>query len=173
LDTGLKPITNDERRALIDETVRLLHQEFGEDLVSIVLFGSVARGEETDESDADLLIVSRSFPESLTDRMDRLTKILIELEKTQQHKKMREKGINTWIQFHPLRTEEAKLHRPIYLDMVEDGIIIYDKEGFIKKILSSLKRNLEKMGARRIFLKDGSWYWDLKPDIRKGEIIEV
>ena len=173
LKMGLNLISDDERKALIEETLRLLLQEFGENLLSVVVFGSIARGEETPESDIDLLVVSRSFSESLSDRMDQLVKILIQLEKTEQHKKMRRKGINTWIQFHPLNPEEAKLHRPIYLDMVEDSIIIYDKDKLIETTLTNLKRKLRELGAKRIFLKDGSWYWDLKPDIQRGEVIEV
>ena len=105
--------------------------------------------------------------------MDQLAKILIQLEKTEQHKEMRRKAINTWIQFHPLNPEEAKLHRPIYLDMVEDSIIIYDRDKFIEATLSNLKRKLKKLGAKRIFLKDGTWYWDLKPDIQQGEVVEI
>ena len=171
--TGLNLIKDDERRALIEEALRLLLQEFGENLLSVVVFGSIARGEQTPESDTDLLIVSRSFSESLSDRMDQLTKILIQLEKTEQHKKMRGKGINPWIQFHPLNPEEAKLHRPLYLDMVEDSIIIYDRDKLMETTLSSLKRKLKELGAKRVLLKDGSWYWDLKPDIQKGEVVEI
>lgn len=170
---GLNLIKNDERRALIEETLRLLLQEFGKNLLSVVVFGSVARGEEKPESDTDLLIVSRSFPESLSDRMDQLAKILIQLEETKQHKEMRREAINTWIQFHPLKPEEAKLHRPIYLDMVEDSIIIYDRDKFIEATLSNLKRKLKELGAKRIFLNNGSWYWDLKPSIQQGEVVEI
>lgn len=140
LKTSLNLIKDDERRALIEETLRLLLQEFGENLLSVVVFGSIARGEQTPESDTDLLVISRGFPESLSDRMDQLAKILIQLEKTEQYKKMRRKSINTWIQFHPLNPEEAKLHRPIYLDMVEDSIIIHDKDKLIEKTLLKFKR---------------------------------
>ena len=170
---GLILISDDERRTLIEETLHLLLQDFGEDLIGVVVFGSVARGKETPESDVDLLVVSGSFSESLSDRMDQLVKILMQLESTEQHGKMRRKGINTWIQFHPLNPDEARLYRPIYLDIVEDGIIIYDRDEFMETILTNLKRKLEELGARRIFLRDGSWYWDLKPDVQQGEVVEV
>ena len=29
------------------------------------------------------------------------------------------------------------------------------------------------MGAKRIGLDDGSWYWDLKPDYKPYEVIEL
>lgn len=170
---GLKFIKDNERRALIKETLDLLLQEFGENLLSAVVFGSVARGEETSASDIDILIIGKDLPESLSDRMDRLAKVLVQLDETQTSKKMRKKNINTWIQFHALNSDEAKLHRPIYLDMVEDGVIIFDKNKFIETILSGFGKKLKQLGAKRVFLKDGSWYWDLKPDIKRGEIVEI
>jgi hypothetical protein len=29
------------------------------------------------------------------------------------------------------------------------------------------------LGSRRVFIADGSWYWDLKPDFRFGEAVEL
>ena len=42
--------------------LRLLQSRWGEQLVSVVLFGSWARGEARAESDIDLLIISEHFP---------------------------------------------------------------------------------------------------------------
>jgi hypothetical protein len=105
--------------------------------------------------------------------MERLAEVQMKLEEKEIVKRMRKKGINTWIQFHPLRPEEAKLHRPIYLDMVYDRIILLDRGGFMRRVLAGLKRRLKELGARKVFLKDGSWYWDLKPDIKWREVVEV
>ena len=153
--------------------LRVLQREFGESLISVLIFGSIARGETTASSDMDVLVVSSDFPKTLSGRMERLTRVLTELEKTETFRAMRAKGMNTWVQFHPLRPEEAKLHRPIYLDMVEDSITLHDKDNFMKNVLAGLKERLRELGARRVILKDGTWYWDLKPDIRKGEVVEV
>jgi predicted nucleotidyltransferase len=48
--------------------LRVLHSRYGEDLVSVVLFGSWARGEARAESDIDLLVISKHFPRSRLDR---------------------------------------------------------------------------------------------------------
>ena len=48
--------------------LRILHSRCGEDLVSVVLFGSWARGEARAESDIDLLVISKHFPRSRLDR---------------------------------------------------------------------------------------------------------
>lgn len=57
--------------------------------------------------------------------------------------------------------------------MVEDAVILLDDEGFIKSVFTGLRRGLKELKARRIYLKDGSWFWDLKPDIKRGEVVEV
>jgi predicted nucleotidyltransferase len=170
---NLKKIRDPYRRKLAAELLELLRRRYGKNLVSVVIFGSVARGTAKPSSDLDVLVVCESFPKGMYDRMKELTKILLGLERKRIYKEMKAKGINTWVQFHPLRPEEARLHRPIYLDMVYDNIILLDRDGFMKQVLSSLKQKLRELGARRIFLKDGSWYWDLKPDLKHGEVLEI
>ncbi|MEM3745221.1 MAG: hypothetical protein QW341_05655 [Candidatus Bathyarchaeia archaeon] len=45
-----------------------------------------------------------------------------------------------YLDFSPimLSPEEASKIRPIYLDMVEDSIILYDKNGFFKSRLNGV-----------------------------------
>lgn len=63
-------------------------------------------------------------------------------------------------------------HPPILLDVVEEGVTIYDKDGFLERELSKLKDRLKELGAKRVKGKHG-WYWVLKPDIRFGEVLRV
>ena len=48
--------------------LRLLQSRWGEQLMSVVLFGSGARGEAKAESDIDLLVISEHFSRSRLDR---------------------------------------------------------------------------------------------------------
>jgi hypothetical protein len=32
---------------------------------------------------------------------------------------------------------------------------------------------MAELGSRRIELPDGGWYWDLKPDWRPGEVVDL
>jgi len=68
--------------------------------------------------------------------------------------------------------DEAKKLRPLYLDMVSDAIILHDKNDFFRQVLNRLRRRLRELGAKRIRLGK-LWYWDLKPDYRFGEFIEI
>jgi len=35
------------------------------------------------------------------------------------------------------------------------------------------KERLKVLGSKRIQLKDGTWYWDIKPDLEFGEIFTL
>jgi hypothetical protein len=62
--------------------------------------------------------------------------------------------------------DEAKENRNIFLDMIDDSIILYDKNSFFKN-------RLVQLGSKKVILDDNTWYWNLKPDIEAGEIIEL
>lgn len=68
--------------------------------------------------------------------------------------------------------EEAKTVRPLYLDLVEDAILLFDRDGFLAGALEQLKHSLRRKGARRLRLGKVR-YWDLKPDLVPGEIFEI
>ena len=56
----LERITDPDRRGLLGELLRLLMEAFGESLVSVVVFGSVARGKPKPGSDIDLLVTEHA-----------------------------------------------------------------------------------------------------------------
>lgn len=49
-------------RELAVDYTEALKEQWGESLVSVVLFGSTARGEATPHSDVDLLVVADGLP---------------------------------------------------------------------------------------------------------------
>jgi len=69
--------------------------------------------------------------------------------------------------------EEARFHSPLYLDMVSDAVLLFDRDGFFEQILRAMRERMSELGSRRVALPDGSWYWDLKPDYRFGERVEI
>lgn len=56
--------------------------------------------------------------------------------------------------------------------MLEDARIVYDRDGFLQKAFDEFSVSLSRLGARRIW-RDTSWYWDLKPDYKPGEVFEI
>jgi len=56
---------------------------------------------------------------------------------------------------------------------IYDAEILHDPDAFFEKRLSRLRKKLDELGSKRVFLEDGSWYWILKPDLKPGETFEL
>lgn len=66
------------------------------------------------------------------------------------------------------RTPQALLP----LDLVEDAVILFDPDGFFASVLDRLKSRLKELGSVRRRMGK-TRYWELKPDLRPGEIFEL
>ncbi len=157
-------------RSLLEKLVELLSKSLGDKLVSVVVYGSVARGSARKDSDVDVLIIAESLPKS---RMMR-QQLFLEVENKLEPVIDELWNMGFYVDFSPviLSVEEASRIRPIYLDMVEDSVILYDKDGFFNNIISRLREKLRELGSKRIWVKD-KWYWMIKPDIRFGEVVRI
>lgn len=159
-------------KRLLDRYVEMLKQVFGEKLVSVALFGSVARGEAEAGSDIDLLIVAEGLPEDLGSRFDLVSNARWKLRSTEEYEELRRRDLPRHTSEVILTPEEVQRHPPILLDLTEDAVIIYDRGGFLARELELLRSKLREMGAKRVKTGKG-WYWMLKPDAKPGEVIEA
>jgi hypothetical protein len=69
--------------------------------------------------------------------------------------------------------EKLRTHPWILLDIAHHGVILLDPEGVLARELEAIRQRLRELGSRRVVRPDGTWYWDLKPDWRPGEVIEL
>lgn len=138
--------------------------------MSLALFGSVARGTPRPNSDLDVLIVAEGLPQG---RMQRARDFeAVEMTLTPVLYDMRADG--TSVELSPVFKTPAEIVQgsPLLLDMTDDAHILYDRTKFLAQELAALTARLDRLGARRIWLGN-AWYWDLKPDYRQGEVIEL
>lgn len=147
-----------------------LRQVLGDSLVSVVLFGSVARGEATPLSDIDLLVVAEGLPQGRFARRELLDPAYEAIRPRLDA--LRKGEIFTDILALFKTPAEASGFRPLYLDMTEDAVLLFDRDGFFASVLEGVRASLRRLGSRR--LKRGQIrYWDLKPDYKPGEIFTI
>ncbi len=117
----------------------------------MVLFGSYARGEQREDSDLDLLIIVKGLPKRRLKRQE----IFDEVDP------------GGWPLVSPIlkTVEEAERMSPLYLDMVDDSMIIYDRDRFFEGVLMRLKKALNEKGARRVRLGE-KMVLDLEGEVR-------
>lgn len=141
------------------------------DVESFAVYGSVARGRAREDSDVDVLIISDDFHGSLGSRIERL--MGVEDAVRDEIRWLRGRGIRTGLSFYPLSPREAEGLPSLFLDLTEDAVILHDEGRHLEGLLMELGAKLIERGAVRVFLDEDRWYWDLKPDYRFGETVEI
>ncbi|HHY98363.1 MAG TPA: nucleotidyltransferase domain-containing protein [Firmicutes bacterium] len=143
---------------------------YGERLITLAVYGSVGRGVPRPDSDVDLLIVASRLPEGRLRRMEEFSHLEDSLSDVFDN--MRKCGITPVLSPVIKTPHEVKSGSLLFLDMIEDARILYDRNGFFAGYLDELKTKLQALGAKKVKWK-GAWYWDLKPDFRRGETIDL
>ncbi|MFH0800491.1 MAG: nucleotidyltransferase domain-containing protein [Pseudomonadota bacterium] len=153
-------------RKLAADFARLVIERFAGNAVSIVLFGSVARGEANPSSDIDLIIIMRSLPDGRLARNRIMEPIEEKLEG--EFDDLRHEGIFSELNYFLKTTAEARHVRPLFFDLTEDAVYLRDEGGFFKGIIGKLKKRMADLGSKR--KKIGSVrYWEIKPGIKWEE----
>jgi predicted nucleotidyltransferase len=143
---------------------------YGERLISIVLYGSAARGTQRFDSDLDCLLVCKDLPNGRMKRVKEFERIEDSLANLLEA--IKKKGVEITLSPIFKTPEEVNRGSPLFLDMVEDARILYDKDGFFAGRMVRLRERLTTLGAKRIW-RGNAWYWDLKPDFSPGEIFDL
>jgi predicted nucleotidyltransferase len=149
----------------LNELVRTL----GSRLVSVAVFGSLARMEWSDTSDVDLLVVADQMPERYTERLKSVRRVFDACSSVRASQWTRTGRDFHLLDIVLLTKEELDGSNQLFLlDLTKDAIVLYDKEDFLSRTLAELGRKLEATGALRITTPTGKAYWDLRGGTRGG-----
>lgn len=165
---------DEDLRKYLGLYLEVLRDFFKGNLVSVYVFGSVARGEASEESDIDLLVVARGLEEDVGRRLELSSRLKEALRERSRdlRRALRRKGLPTTISDVLLTPEEVRGHPPILLDLTVEGVPLIDEGLFLARELERLRERLRELGAVRVRGRHG-WYWVLKPGARLGEVIRV
>ena len=113
-------------------------------LITLAVFGSVGRSTPRPDSDIDLLIVAEDLPGG---RMKRVAEFAeVEQKLTPLLNKMREQhGIDTSLSPVFKMRSEVLQGSLLFLDMLDDARLLYDRDHFFSRYLAALRKKLELM----------------------------
>jgi predicted nucleotidyltransferase len=141
-----------ELQVTLAPVVDALRSALGKQLIALVLFGSRARGEADESSDWDILLIVGELPEGGLRRHFALKRALPPLWRGRISLLAK-----TQAEF------EARLPA-LYLDIAQDGVILYDSQGYAARRLARIRRRQVEAGLQRQRQgKDLIWIWATPP----------
>ena len=158
-------VLHPEQAEIIEKLLDRIIEFYGDNLVSLAVFGSFARGEPKLNSDLDILIILKK-KEGIGKELERFQEHIESVVDAKLQRLCEVHGIDMEISPLILSEEDAKFFNPIYLDMVEHSIIIFDRGGLLQKILDRVR---EKMGNIKKLEFGATYIWDMTQENLIGE----
>lgn len=147
--------------------LRGLLASYGSSLRSAVLYGSVARGHPSPESDLDLLLVAEDLANGYLERAARVGRVEGQEPVVAEKRRLREAGRRAELSWILMDPKEARRLRLLYLDVCQEGVLLLDREGFFEGVLDAVREAMQRAEARRHPAGEG-WYWTFHPDFPVG-----
>lgn len=141
--------------SIFKKIVNCYKEYLGEYLISIVLFGSRARGDAKETSDYDLFIIARELPPRPFQRVLFIRSPL----KGQFEEK--------FCIIAKTPEEVLKDFPPLFLDLGLDGIILFDRDDFFKNLRVKIRDIIRQAGLQRK-RDNGEFYWEWQNPPQKG-----
>lgn len=124
----------------------------GDEVLALVLFGSVCRHQAKPDSDLDIFVF---YDGDRNEINKKLTQIIIEMRKEPEYKDLAKQEI--FPEFYPFLISKQKADNLlwVFLDATDHGIVLKDTVNFAANLIEKVKQS----GARRAVLPNGKWVW--------------
>lgn len=155
---------------LLTELTDACCAHYGERLLALAVFGSVARGTMRADSDIDFLLVVSTLPQGRMARVDEFSPVEATLSKVLRRAEA--SGVHTTLSPVFKTPQELEQGSLLFLDMTDQARILFERQETLSNYLGRLRARLAAMGAKRV-QKGGGYYWILKPDLKPGEEITL
>jgi uncharacterized protein len=158
-----------EYRDGVENLLQRSRDLLGDGLVAFVLYGSVAKGRARPDSDVDVLLVVRELPSGV-----RARRLLVGAAVDEAEAIIRRTRPDGFVSAVLKTPEEVEQGGPLFYDMTVAGEaeILFDPSGFFGRFLDGLRARMAALGSRRLKYL-GHDYWDLKPDWKPGDVIDL
>ncbi len=114
----MEKIKDENIREMLLELAEALHQVYGEKLKSVVLYGSVARGTQTDDSDIDIMILVDGNNDELRLYDDRLNDVSTDFS-------LKYLKVLSVVDISYQEYENWRNISPFYRNVSKEGIVLY------------------------------------------------
>lgn len=148
-----------------------LRNKLNENFLSLILYGSIARGTWKEESDIDLLLIISDETLEILEKSD-ILKGIVDFYLEFNFKKYDYNYSSNSIDLLILTSEELSTFRTLFYDIALDGIILYDKEDMGFNLISCYRNRIKEKRLKRVFLDLDDFYWK-RQDIKFGDIFEL
>jgi len=139
-------------QSLPRRAVNTLIEALGPNLVAVALFGSQARGEASERSDVDLLLIARQLPQDPFERRQ-----LVQMPLLQN-------GVSSVSVLARTVDEFLADVTPLHLDLAADAVSLYDPKGWLTSKLERLQQLVREAGLVRQRTAHGwVWWWRQPP----------
>lgn len=109
----------DERlREILQEMAELLQHVYGDRLKEVILYGSVARGTQTEDSDVDIMILIDGTDEQLREYNEKLSDVSTDLA-------LKYMKVFSIIDVKYQEYQDWKSVSPFYRNVDREGVVVY------------------------------------------------
>ncbi|MGC8533870.1 MAG: nucleotidyltransferase domain-containing protein [Candidatus Parvarchaeum sp.] len=135
--------------SLLDDTVKSYLQEYihelnkDDDIIGVILFGSIAKRTWNEYSDIDLFIVVKSDPVKCLHYTDKIDKKLYSIQK-----EIFKKGYGFYVSPLIVTSNSLDKNKMIYDEIRKTGIILFDRENILRDFMLKTKNKRENKNGK-------------------------